>query len=866
MASTRFKLPLPAKGPITSGFGYRKAPNKLASTFHQGVDIGVPVGTPVYAPMDGVATIEPFSVKGGNVLAIKHNANLTTKYLHLSNYNVASGQSVKQGDIVAYSGQTGNVTGPHLHWIVIYNGKKVDPLSFLEDPVPVGDSTISHQQDEPNIVSNKKEYTDFITINDQYITTLQQFVDKYQLAITDVDLLNFKTNKDRILKAYTKEQKRVNNNTANKDVVNIGTIIEVPLNKMKNNNPYKVNQTLSENKSYNAFIEYEIKKLLNNPDYIKVNALNKNSIKLDGNLYKGNLSVSVWLWSKTLSLDGGFLIDISKFVKNIIMNVAEEGGNFNIKLPHITYKRVNDGHDFDLDINFYEHHKIQNFVSLNGTHTQEHFQYNAGQTIEIFKRKNSFFNDVISENDILFIRLEPLKMDDVDYKLDGDLIKINPNQLPGKVFDMIALVDNVVINSDGKSGSQEVNINGRDLMKMVLDDSVYFFPIQYAVQNPEQIIKNSSSQKSAKRLTLPDATSGNQNFQLDTGIVPDVRFNFDATQTIEDWLVFIFSQLTNLDICPDSLLQFYKDKTFIVSRSDSFDSQGSYGYKRILANGLWQIIKLVVDNEVANRKLADSSLATDTGSLLNMIRKVAQKPFVEFDSDTFGDKFYFKVRKPPFAQQAYKGNYTIDIFEDDVYGDNLQYSNEVYTFYRLVPMGSLIDASDGATMTILPAVLFPQYAEIWGNKVLDVQSNFLDFDFSVTQETASNLDNIISQGRQDLDWLIETNCYLPFTRTGNIIIKGDRRIKRGINIRYMPTGEIFYVDGVNNVSMFDSAVQRTTTLTVSRGMVEKHYDKYFQLVRLLRNDPVMINEKLKQDTWTVNNDVFQFFLQRKQWI
>jgi hypothetical protein len=229
--------------------------------------------------------------------------------------------------------------------------------------------------------------------------------------------------------------------------------------------------------------------------------------------------------------------------------------------------------------------------------------------------------------------------------------------------------------------------------------------------------------------------------------------------------------------------------------------------------------------------------------------------------DTYGDKFYFICRKPPYSEQSFKTNYCLNIYEEDVISDDLMYCNDFYTWYKLNPSGSIIDSTDSQSLFLLPAVMFPEYMEIWGSRVLDITTQYLDFDMSYSDQTKSNLDNIINQGRQDLDWLIETHAYLPFTRQGTINIKKDRRIKRGMNIRYMPTGEVFHVDSVSNYQTFENQINSGTAINVSRGMIEKHLDVYFNIINLMRNNKSKTD--WSKDTWTVNRNNFDFLMKNK---
>ncbi len=117
---------------ITSKFGYRTSPTAGASSNHRGVDIGVIIGTPVYASADGyVLSVMQTNARGKFVL-IKHADDLYTRYQHLSRYVVSAGQYVKRGQLIAYSGNTGVGSGPHLHFEVLttpYYMSEINPLT-----------------------------------------------------------------------------------------------------------------------------------------------------------------------------------------------------------------------------------------------------------------------------------------------------------------------------------------------------------------------------------------------------------------------------------------------------------------------------------------------------------------------------------------------------------------------------------------------------------------------------------------------------------------------------------------------------------------------------------------------------------------
>ena len=115
---------------VTSTFGPRVHPVLGFQRQHKGVDFGVPVGTTVFASGSGVVTFVGVHGGHGNFVEIRHSEHLSTAYAHLSVFDVAKGASIRQGQPVGQSGNTGLSNGPHLHYEVIVDGTQVDPLTF----------------------------------------------------------------------------------------------------------------------------------------------------------------------------------------------------------------------------------------------------------------------------------------------------------------------------------------------------------------------------------------------------------------------------------------------------------------------------------------------------------------------------------------------------------------------------------------------------------------------------------------------------------------------------------------------------------------------------------------------------------------
>lgn len=335
-----------------------------------------------------------------------------------------------------------------------------------------------------------------------------------------------------------------------------------------------------------------------------------------------------------------------------------------------------------------------------------------------------------------------------------------------------------------------------------------------------------------------------------------------------------------------------------------------------LAGGIWQITKLLMDGSVADLRLHDAATSTQAGSLMSFFNKVCQQPFVEFMGDTFGDQYYFIVRKPPFDKdgmlktlisqglrtsdnsEVQFGKSIYDINNEDIINVNLSFDTQnIYSWYQFHPVYEMGIPSDLQYM--IPAVLFPEYAAIYGSRNLSITSQYRSFNKAYIKDELNGKnksqqgDAEVRHSIHDLKYIIECNAYNPFTRSGTIQIIGNRRIKRGVFIRvaFNEYTEIFYVDSVSHdYSVTSAGVNRTTTLSVSHGMIERYmFDgeylpKYTESGKFIENgisyfnlidfgDYENSNDKLTMDSWMdvisswkVNIDVFKFFLRKMQFL
>lgn len=115
----------PLRGGLSSYYGLRRG------SPHRGIDITGPVGAPIRAVADGKVISAGWAGTYGYRVTLQHKSGITTLYAHASKLNVALGDLVKQGDVIAYVGETGNATGPHLHFEVRVNGRHINPLTCL---------------------------------------------------------------------------------------------------------------------------------------------------------------------------------------------------------------------------------------------------------------------------------------------------------------------------------------------------------------------------------------------------------------------------------------------------------------------------------------------------------------------------------------------------------------------------------------------------------------------------------------------------------------------------------------------------------------------------------------------------------------
>ena len=135
--ATMFRI-IPNESPldyqrISSSYGRRTNPISGKRHTHTGIDLTCKRGTPIIAPADGVIeTVRPSNKGFGNFLTLRHSFGFMTSYAHLQKFNVKSGQFVSKGDVIANCGNSGNSTGPHLHYEIRFLGRSINPQNTME--------------------------------------------------------------------------------------------------------------------------------------------------------------------------------------------------------------------------------------------------------------------------------------------------------------------------------------------------------------------------------------------------------------------------------------------------------------------------------------------------------------------------------------------------------------------------------------------------------------------------------------------------------------------------------------------------------------------------------------------------------------
>lgn len=910
---------------------------------------------------------------------------------------------------------------------------------------------------------------------------------------------NYEADKQIISSFTLPKLRKLKNSLIKLKYIEIGTVLYLPTESLNREALVGYNGSF-ETKEYEAFMVEALRNLqtdIDNYPFLKIPFKDKSQVNLD--LIP---NFTVWIWSRALSEDNnlmeGTLIDVTPFISNLTTSNVKQGGQFSFDLAPLIGEFSPLSNKWIIKPNslqFFKEKGILNYNASGDYHKQVKNQ----------RHKNDFyFEKIISENDVVFIRFEALvgdirdRVKELKY-LGNENLQIPISEIPNKIYDMIGLVDIVSQSSASEQPSLTINISGRSLVKLLVDDGCYFTPLNYipngtitsntederlrdridgklynlnvfqektidfsikflinalsnmgvtpdslwspygraktfklvpgleylqettkdkrtyierigteSFNNKKKLLANSTNlhdeaisllrenriaknfpsetnteeqiingysqvfsfiQEAGESInlandkvigwggfnsttfgtieqnkmptqmaetiyndshiyldskgndtkepsSLKDSTgkiyTQNELNSITTQVkslqeelnqlaIPQLGNKIPSTQAaiqaklanIKNELEQKQKQIVDIKVFPNiekpSINNFYKgtdsiepifSKIYQVVKTDKAVSQVKLTYESKLANGIWQIVDLVIDDEIQDRRVLDSTIANESGSIINHITgKICHEPFVEFFTDTIGDKFYMMARKPPYTLQKIKSHKAqgliLNILPEQNISETLQFTNELgYSMYRLTPTG-LLGGDKQVIWAYLKAVYFPELADIWGFRYLEQNSNYVPYVPLDGPKEERTIQDIVQQTILDFKFLIETTAYLPFTRQGTLTIVGDRRYKLGTWVRNVESGEIFHIDGVSNSHQeTERGKQRTTTLTVSRGMVEENLDMYFNFLDL--NVDYLINPPKGKDqsyldwtknsleNWKVNKDALNKLLRREQ--
>jgi len=672
-----------------------------------------------------------------------------------------------------------------------------------------------------------------------------------------------RSNLDRIYEMYTTQEKEDNIKDISIELLKVNTELIVDktvLNKELLSISGK-NQFL-EQADFPTFYGKSLLQLLSDPLYRPKSRLRYDSIDSLTTIFP---NLSVWIFV------GAFneIINVTPYVMSCSISVTKEGGSFNIELPPVVSVA-----DEDLYLSgdeFYSGNNIRNDIT--------------GENNEFY------FHKYIQNNDIVFIKFEQLDIEPEERQKD---FVLSNSVLSEQIYDMIGLVDTNSKSTNFVSNDVSISIVGRDFIKLIIDDGSYFIPLLF-VENSTDVFVNKQDDEKLLQRTF---TSGAYDYLYTHSL-----------KGIASSLQFIINQLANIGVVDEEIDLFssYGKRRTKVFR---LDNEGGGELTEDFHTGVWQIIKLLVDSNVSDRRIADSSSSQPDGSLILQFQKLCQEPFVEFFGDTYGDFYNFIVRQPPYTKSqilsvidgvAVDENFVINQAEDlilnnesfrqestdlvltvepeDVISEELMWEDQnIYSWYELKPQGNFIGGNNAVSLAYIPIVYFPEYANKWGSRRLSHISNYISYQALTGKDSDINRDLTKEAVINDYKYMIDSHIYLPFTRKGSVTLNGDRRFKRGTWIRYGK--EIFYVDAVsNNFTINSSLIDRTTTLSLSRGMVEKYLKgktTYFNIVdtdvirdilieKLISGGTTKNKPKVNvQSNFGVNLDVFNFFYERQQ--
>lgn len=636
---------------------------------------------------------------------------------------------------------------------------------------------------------------DFISSNDSIVTGIS----KYDFLMVKDE--NGELNGNHIFNAYSKEV-RDDPIIYNKwvtggdlDLIVSGTTLLIPISQFQAELIVTGGKNLfmNQNQPLLAYFTEEQKELQSDPMYSQLERLTLKGRAITVKDIEQNCQV--WIYVKSIDK----LLDISPFI-NSLTTTKNDIGQFSINLNPI-----------EINIDRFSDSISSVFISVKNKREYLN-QYEIKDFDGVINL--SFFEKYCQQNDAIFIRFEKLMMEeDKNVRKSGsNFLEVEKTSLESQIFDMIGLVDNVSSSINPEGSNYSVNISGRDLMKVLVEDGAYILDITFAL----------GAENTFYFMGQEDDNYFKRNF-VNNGAFEYLFKEF--LSPIKTYMGFIINQLSNVGWTGDNdLFKYYENKPEKYKLGIS--NENNY-LKNIDKNGIWQICHLKVDPALSDRRVVDGSFIDSDGTLYEQFKKVCQAPFVEFWGDTYKSQFNFIARQQPFDRKGMEDvmnnkDYILDIEADDVVQINLGWETEFYSWFQFFPSNQAF-GDDGFYYAMnFPIIYLDLYVEHFGNHKKVIQDNYVFGEALDLVKGKENKENIAVGLFNDLKYIIESMSVLPFTRSGTVIINGDRRIKKGSFVRLKSTKEICYVDAVANSLSISSSINRTTTLSLKRCMLEDY--------------------------------------------
>lgn len=578
-------------------------------------------------------------------------------------------------------------------------------------------------------------------------------------------------------------------------------------------------------------------RLINNEGYKPANLVDTGSA-----VYGGQNQISVSIYSRVIR----DYVDVSNYVVSCSTSVTMNNGAFNISL----------------EPSFFE--EFGGAVS-SVTHIDQ----------DILPANTNF-----SKNDFVRIRFESLAME------SG---KDSQN-----VHDMFGFIDSVTYTRSFVDHRYNVNIRGRDVSKVLSDDTATaYLPALMstirAASRGRPVIRPPESVEAYQMRLDAFYQQASQSISAELGKAgPIARRN----ALIIFFMLVGFAQTAfDLKSFLSSLLNFFSaipfmrgfDEERILGGLNALDDKPYSEFQDLVGvtnkiitesaipkdfsrMGVWKLINLHFDNTVETKQIFNYVFSVEQSTAKGIMEKYLNSTLVEFFGDTYGDRYVFTFRKPPFDAASVRGIFDattkeedpfaaitaetgvifdfpveddsstsdigkdsfLNIDENSIISEDLVWETRAYSWFRYVSSAveEFINEQAGDTAQAINqlfenAIWFDEFAKIYGNSPLIVTSPYVK---SVkNKDNVVRLQNVFRYIARELLYVIDSHLYLPYTRKGTIMIYGDRRFKIGTWIYHRKTNEVFYVTGVQNTfSISNENITRATRLTVERGMIRDY--------------------------------------------